>query len=47
MAAINAAAVTKQYRVEPHLGEETHTNSYLNYTHVSLDYRTVSAINGY
>jgi hypothetical protein len=46
MAAINAAAVTREYRVQPHLGMcpgiiITNTAK-LNFP----DYRTVSAING-
>lgn len=50
LAAINAAAVTREYRVQPHLG----TIAYCLYiwtaeTDVAscyVDYRTVSAING-
>jgi hypothetical protein len=47
LAAINAAAVTREYRVQPHLGEEPwcrRGGCALNYS--ATDYRTVSAING-
>ena len=48
LAAINAAAVTKEYRVQPHLGAALRLVGCLSprLTHPT-DYRTVSAINGY
>ena len=49
LAAINAAAVTREYRVQPHLGAYRphiccRTSSGPDFHR--LDYRTVSAING-
>jgi len=46
MAAINAAAVTREYRVQPHLGKEFRCPWYRPYPEELPDYRTVSAING-
>lgn len=47
LAAINAAAVTREYRVQPHLGTFTMTCAFLSWPDaISPDYRTVSAING-
>jgi V-type H+-transporting ATPase subunit B len=52
LAAINAAAVTKEYRVKPHIGQLVHSpfTTALVWTQLpyslGTDYRTVSAING-
>lgn len=47
MAAINAAAVTKEYRVQPHLGTPRLMSQVTFNADPSIeDYRTVSAING-
>lgn len=47
LAVINAAAVTREYRVQPHLGMFATTCPFLSWSDaISPDYRTVSAING-
>lgn len=47
LAAINAAAVTREYRVQPHLGMFATTSPFPSWSDtISPDYRTVSAING-
>lgn len=47
LAAINAAAVTREYRVQPHLGEQVPFLEPGMRLREHADYRTVSAINGY
>ena len=49
LAAINAAAVTREYNVQPHLGLlSIHVSTLQARTDVRcLDYRTVSAVNGW
>jgi V-type H+-transporting ATPase subunit B len=46
LAAINAAAVTREYRVQPHLGASRRVPQTPDSDLSRLDYRTVSAING-
>ena len=52
LAAINAAAVTKEYSVKPHLGELHWLGVFIFgvitsfFFFLLLDYRTVSAVNG-
>jgi hypothetical protein len=49
LANINAAAVTKEYRIKPHLGVLLMLLTAIQASHLLgalTDYRTVSAING-
>lgn len=47
LARINAAAVTREYNVKPHLGEPLKHPYLQDRLNGLQDYRTVSAVNGY